>query len=453
MILLKKIKTLRFYDSIAAPLLIVIPLLFPFFIHSFLKYDIQYTWRWMLQLTSIQRTYVDSETNYPIIGALATSWLAKLIRLITPHLTSYFAFSGFAFTYRAALAIFDSANACLMAILARQLGFRFPHLVALLIFLLPSTWVMGACWGQVDNVSLLFFLLSSVLYVHVSKSIQNKSSKILLLYPAFVFSILLFLCTKQTFIFTAIVLGVLSVLSGFSVFKTFSKRITMLTVGAASLFILFFLIIDHWFILPPPYRSHLMYVFSVAPERSTGYFMLSKNGFSVWNFMQIFNPNSAFITIFAGLTPWFVGRFIAALFLLATLCCVVAHSLFGSVQDLEGVRMGIFLAAFINLPFNLFLTGLHERHLYLFYPVILITFYAIKDRVRNEFQFRLILASLIVGAFFYGLFAYSLISSFWQWKQRLLWVSAYHIFLFCCLLMVWVRIEKNWIRSRRHTAD
>ena len=101
-----------------------------------------------------------SYPNYPAIGMLLSAGAIKAIRSVS-GISDVHTLSSI---FRYYLAFFDALNFLLYLWLTNLMNFRFPILIAAAIAIIPSTWVGDAVWGQIDNISLFFCLLSSICF-------------------------------------------------------------------------------------------------------------------------------------------------------------------------------------------------------------------------------------------------------------------------------------------------
>ena len=104
--------------------------------------------------------------TYPIVGLLVSAGLIHVLDSVH-SLETYQLF-------RLVTSIVDAANLFLLYLLMKQLGVRKSALWAGIVGLLPSSWVGGALWGQIDSYSQFFLLLTLLIIAHLNKAILHK---------------------------------------------------------------------------------------------------------------------------------------------------------------------------------------------------------------------------------------------------------------------------------------
>jgi hypothetical protein len=199
--------------------------------------------------------------------------------------------------------------------------------------------------------------------------------------------------------------------------------------------------------LPQPYFSHLLYVWETGSHHSE---IIAGNGFNLWIFLGRDIWSSARVPLTAQLpvlTPYGLGML---LFLLFTLLITGSWFLFLRRQFQQGetcfnremLLNGIFFLALINLGFNIFLTGTHERYLYHFYPYLLIAWLGLASY--NRWFTPKSLPLLIFGANLYGVFMLQIIPNLdfrlGYWPHWLL--GSFHLGLLIYLTVVFFRYQK-----------
>lgn len=331
--------------------------------------------------------------NYPILGMFSSagvmSWLTtldfeKAVRL-----------------FRTYLALADGVNALLIFWLLRKFDVPRPAFWAGLLALSVSSWAGGAIWGQIDGVSQFFLLLTLVW------AVTFRPAAHLRLYLA-VFAVLLAfnLLTKQQTIFSVFSLGLLLLAQLW--FNSHSwRQLALNCVYSLAFFLAALLGWDIVLRLPAPYFSHFYYIWKAGRVYSG---MLSANGFNLWLFSGRDPQSLSTIPIIGGariFSPYWVG-----ILLFAAFVGLITFSLFLFVLKRHSngerpIEPGIWLnfvfhLTLVNLAFNVFLTGTHERYLFHFYPFLLITLLALSQHYFRIHKWLLIF--VFMGANLYGLF-------------------------------------------------
>jgi hypothetical protein len=339
--------------------------------------------------------------------------------------------------------------------------FRFPILIGLMLLILPSTWAGAAVWGQIDNISLFFILLSTIfvfkswLAININKKNQKIwQSGIWLILASL--SICLCILTKQLNIFSLPFLMILFCVTAWKFWENFNFRGIFLLAFSLMILAISFRYIDTLLEIPAQYY-HSSYWF-VWKEGSQQGDQISGNGFNLWVFLARNMRSSSHISLFNfkigswqhGISPYQAGIFLYSTFL--------SFLIFGAFKGISQVlkrriyveekdKAGNFLMALLclfhglsHLLFNIFLSGTHERYLYVGYPFILIAaiwFYINKIAV----SWRLILF-LFFTASAYGYFVFSIIKRipilFPLQSQQFL--ASIHLFLLVLILDVWIQV-------------
>ena len=117
---------------------------------------------------------------------------------------------------------------------------------------------------------------------------------------------------------------------------------------------------------------------------------IAANGFNLWVFLTNNHRTSSLVPFWNDVTPYQVG-FIG-------FCLAVIGSIYNYLRRKLSIYYSLWLICMVNLSFNVFLTGTHERYLYYFYPFLLLMAFLNKNRI--------FLGITIVGGVIYGLFVY-----------------------------------------------
>lgn len=391
--------------------------------------------------------------NYPLVGVAASGGVIAALQ----QAFSLGDVEEIARAYRLFLALFDAADFALLVLIGRALGLRHAVVLALVIEGLPATWAGGAVWGQIDTIS-QFFLLASLLGLMRAYQLAGTPARA----RAHGFFLLgvsaLALCalTKQLTIFSIVGAAPL----GVAVLWRFAGSRRGLALGLASLALAggLFLVLDRLAEVPGYFGSSLLYVWLGGGSHHGR--IISGNGFNIWVFLgrdMASSSDDPFATATLlgrafNLTPRVAGFVLYALAGLA-LAAPLWRFARGAVSRAAGegdarVLAGCLLAvAMMNLGFNVFLTGTHERYLYHFYPFALLVLAVLAPRAVRAPLIGLFLAS---GAL-YGLFVLSMIRDLpgvlaaWVRPEAL---AGLHVLLLLALSALILRLGAARGRSR-----
>jgi hypothetical protein len=212
------------------------------------------------------------------------------------------------------------------------------------------------------------------------------------------------------------------------------------------------LLIDLNLNLPLSFISHLQYIWATGSRHGD---TISSFGFNIWIFLAQNPFGSSHNVINVGLNPIFSIPIVPynlgiAFFLLSTSAFSVyflkylidKFSKGIHILDGEMILGFLFHLSLVNLSFNLFLTGTHERYLFYFYPFLFVAFLGLESY--NSLFNRKLLYVLIAGAVSYGLVLYiyliGAIKSFGQMPFKAL--SVFHLAFFVYLVILFVRYFK-----------
>jgi hypothetical protein len=370
--------------------------------------------------------------NYPIVGMLSTAGWISLLRLAdTPDP---------ALSFRLILSIVDGLNVLLIYFLLKELSIKDAAGKAGVIGLLVSSWAGGALWGQIDNVSQCFLLLTLLWMVkyHLSK----KDTLPLFLGIAGLFLAFMVL-TKQLIIFSFFSLELL-------ILATVWRGRHWLSAMGYSLYhfavLLFF--VFGWDLFLDPVKKNWSHLQLIWGERSTHGGILSANGINLWNLLPrpMDGSSASPFPLFAGthlekiITPgnigWFVFVILAALITVSTVWKTrKLNSPDGQFLGREALLNYVLHLAILNLIFNVVLTGTHERYLYHFYPLIFIAivgFAEIDDRL-----WRFPLPVLLLGSTLYGVFVLGVLWGAFAYRNYVVHdlLAVFHAALLCALIV------------------
>jgi hypothetical protein len=373
---------------------------FPKFFHAS---DIDEFWRWSQSWNvNWKNIYVDcTRCNYPFIGTLASAGVMSLIgadsfkHTITP--------------FRFYLATIDALNLVILFWILKKFQVKYAALWAGFVGLSPSSWIGTSVWGQIDGTGFTLILLTIILFI--SFNLAEKPG--LLRYYLFIFItgllISLSILSKQLLIFSLISVGFMALIN--IIFYT--RKIIGFLLGL--LLLLFsvatpILLIDSNLYLKPPFISHLQYVWETGGKQSD---MVTSFGLNIWEFFvsdryasshDVINIrlNSVFLISFIpynlGIVLFILSLTIFSGYFLRYLLTRYRQEL--QFFDREMILGFLFHLALVNLSFNLFLTGVHERYLFYFYPFLILTWLGL-ERYSPSFT-RKGLYVFFAGAIAYG---------------------------------------------------
>ncbi len=330
--------------------------------------------------------------NYPVIGLLSSTGLMRIVNSNIAH-------------FLLALTIFDFVNVFLFYSILKRLKVNRAALWAGLIGLLPSTWVGGSFWGQIDHIGQLILLLSilTTLWFQQKKIQTNKSFIIYLAIISILFG--LALLTKQLLLFSLFPLSVMVLIF---IFKQSSLKPIQALKYIGICFVFTFapiFLFDVWLNVPEPYLfSHLERVFSTGSGHMN---KISGNGFNIWILLGRDMWSSSDIPFYKSLTPKNTGLFLFLAVLIAQTIILInkLKQNWNIATNTDLVVLSLFYLALVNLSFNLFLSGTHERYLFHFYPFILMALLATRNYIGVGLS--------ILGAGIYGCFVFTILYPKW----------------------------------------
>lgn len=368
--------------------------------------DMSGIYQWWVALDQLGvGIYKNDSINYPGLGVLSVSGIGWLVNQIHPDAIN----TEFILIYRVILVWFHTLNVLIMYYLLNRLGVAAASWWVLCIALLPSSWLGGAVWGQVDTVTQFFLLIAYVSVLWCHSLIQRSPGRSFFL--AFFIAILLggasalILLHKQLGYFSlpAIGLGLIGLLAHASCRRKYWLALGCIaSIGVSTVMVT---LPDHFLVLPHDYRSHILLV--LFSGRSGHGNVISSNGFNLWT---LFFSGSSSPILTCGLSVKSIGLI---------LFCSIGFSLWASaayfiwnyVRSCE--RFSIRIVAGIvflvhgahNLLFNIVLTGTHERYLFHCYPFLLMAYSLFGRRIVGKWEILIALA----GALVYGEFVRSVL--------------------------------------------
>ncbi len=431
------------------------------FPESYHHYDMSAFWKWSQYWSESWRAiYINCDTcNYPIMGMLSSAGLLSLLGILFNS-----DFHDTVFVFRLLLGLIDGGNVLLMFWLLKQLSIKHSAFWAGIVGILPSSWAGGALWGQIDGVSQCSILITVGWIVRMNKKAPPGKTTFAVYLAISSVMLSWIILTKQLTLFSCVPLGLLLTTNIFFFSRKWSERIAYALLMMVT-FVVSNVVWDSFLSLREPYVSHLYYIWKTG---STQGGIISGNGFNVWMFLgrnmssssdiAIFNNSLTKSHIVLSITPYIAGVVLFAVFnSLTTLSLLLfARKHFMGVEQFLNVDIlssFIFLLALVNLSFNVFLAGTHERYLYHFYPFIIVACLGLRKQnllFSNYLICEVILGSILYGSFVLGILAgrFNSIGYIPHWILGL-----FHVGLLCSLLMVFLNHHEfnenvRWIASR-----
>lgn len=370
------LKNWGFYLAIII-LPVTLRLLFYSVYHSF---DVGTFENWTPYLTPFREVYTtDCFCNYPIIGLFLSSGMMKIL-------------FGSYFLYFAYLSLVESLNALLFYKILNLLNIKRVKLFSLIFIFLPSTWAGASIWGQIDHVGFTFILFLLITLVKLLNPLKSKDYLLHILIGIFIY---LALFTKQLLALPLFPLG-LFLLYKFIFKKGSWKNFVFQFLGFFIPFLSFELF------LKLPTDSKITHYEHILKTGSSHINIVVQHGVSIWNFFFDNDLVSAHTRLFNFMSVKEIGLILSVAFL-----TVITFLFFKAIKkfDTRNLQFGLltFYVALCNLAVNLFLSGIHNRYLYYFYPFLLLSYCCIPQLFKNRFDKILIL----VGSFTYGFFILS----------------------------------------------
>ncbi|MGK7939553.1 MAG: hypothetical protein AB4062_05260 [Crocosphaera sp.] len=454
----------RKYQKEISVTLIFIGIIFPFllliFFDSYHRFDVGVFQKWAEcwgDQVYLQCKY--GSPNYPMAGLAMTAGIINAIKS-TFNITDS---KTLAYIFRYFLAIFDSLNFLLLVYLAKIIRLPLPIIFSLIVLMIPATWAGTAVWGQIDGVSLFFGLASAIcifqswLFIS-SDNQQNNLGKPLIFWIAGTVLFSVYLLTKQLTIFSLPFFFLLSIITLIQFWTKLGYRGIIIVVIGLVISAFSFSYFDSFFPVAEEFNNS-SYWFVWAGGGSEHGKKIAGNGFNMWIFLfrnQKASSVEPFFSLNIGgftssLSPYKVGiylycSFIA--FLLFTGCrsgwqflkkIIIAPRKDKLIYSIVPVLC--FFHGLCHLSFNVFLTGTHERYLYLGYPFLLIAVTWFYSRKIGFSWYSTLFC--FISSFIYGSFVYSRIGTlpsilFFLTEPKFLGIV--HIFLLVVLSYHWLQV-------------
>jgi hypothetical protein len=297
--------------------------------------DVAFFHRWYQAVSEGPAFYRDGPgLNYPIVGVLLVAGPSCLVERALGHALSLGAYT---LVLKATLIAGEIALLVGASSLARALGHDRPRRLALLLYLLPSTWAGGAWFGQIDvwGTALLFAAALGLARYHAAP----RAGALALALAGLVLAAL----TKQLTWFA------LPPLAAWLVHGLVRHGRRAHQLGAL-LAPLALHVPDLVLVLPEGHRSHLLFVLLHGSRHGE---LVVASGASLWSLIAPGGTPSRAV-VWLGLPSETWGWLAFALAALAVAALTWRRF---------GPRGAVLAAALLELAMALLLTGVHERYL------------------------------------------------------------------------------------------
>jgi hypothetical protein len=396
-----------------------------------------------------------TSANYPIMGILCSAGALRALAALFHPVDN----SAHIQLLRHFLAAFEVIQFLLLGSLARSMGMRRPWLAALVVRLVPSSWVGGAVWAQIDGVTQVFLLGSLAACARAWQSTRlNRFRPAIAWLSVACLSSFLSLLTKQLAVFSMpwLCLGLL-ICSAY-VMQRWRWRGLVGVVVALVVALVVAGVIDQILFVPDGFHgSSLLYAWgdrgNVNHEGK-----IAGNGFNLWVLLGRDMWSSSSVPFFTwdlgartiAFRPLGTGHalFLAASALLLWLFVRAQPNWWGRIPRLADVDLGrllttlVFAVGLQNLALCVFLSGTHERYLYHGYFFLILAVLRLWDarRASGATLFAVLAAGTCYGGFVYAIMS-SLPDVFFIVRRHEFQASL-HLFLFFALAYVF------WIAGR-----
>lgn len=380
--------------------------------------------------------YINCKTcNYPFIGTLLSGGLMSTINYENVARTIN--------RFRYYLAIVDGLNIFIFYFILARLQVRNAPLWAGVLGLLPSSWVSSSVWGQIDGIGQLLILLFFAIFISFNAKPRPRwQTYIYFFVTGFLLSLMLL--TKQLIYFSMGALGLILLVNMVRLSRNTSNFFLYALTSAAA-FLLPALVVDLNLKINPPYVSHLQYVLATGSQHGD---KIASLGFNIWVFYTKDLLGSSHIPLqigdlsFAPLTPFSGGYILFGILVVFLFSLFIINIRLQNTEtqafNTQQIATAFVFFSFINLAFNLTLTGTHERYLYYFYPFIIIACLALMPYSR--FFNKITLTVLLSGALIYGVYLFVYLSGMVRVVDYLpiRIIATFHLGIFIYLLYLWI---------------
>lgn len=309
--------------------------------------DMRFFHAWFRAVQESNAFYRDGPgVNYPVLGVLAVSLPAWLVEAVSGRTLE---FAGYRLVLKTILVLAECGLVLSLGGLARELGARRPRLLALGVYLLPSTWAGGAWFGQIDVLGTWMLVIAARGFVRFAAVPHTRflATGLTGLHAA--------VLTKQLTLFSVPGLALLAGLGVARAGRSLSTGRTAGLVLAAVLSCAVWFLPDPFLELGRGWWSHLGYVLFGGGSAHGN--VLSGNGANIWGWLCADPDASALQTVWLGLSARAWGWLLFALVEAGLLAWLVRTR-----QRDPAVRLVLFVGL-TNLAMAVLLTGVHERYL------------------------------------------------------------------------------------------
>ncbi len=356
----------------------------------------------------------DCFCNYPIVGLLFSSGILKF-------------FNNDTFPFLIFLAIFDTVNIFIFYKILLKTKVKKPEYWSIVFAVLPAVWSAGSLWGQIDNIGLSFILLLVLMILHLDFDTQ-KRNKTWLFYMGIIMSLALLL--KQLTVFT--ILPLFFLIITLIIKEKQNKLLTFSYICLIILGLLFPIIIfDLWLKFPSNYISHIEKIVLYGSNHMD---KISGNGINIWMLLNRDMWSSSLTPFYHSLTPKNTGRLLFLVLSALTGLLLFLNVFSSSTKATKKtiVLNFILYICLINISFNLFLSGTHERYLFYFYPIMLL-YILIKHKNKYDIEKSLLFSLTIIGNVIYAAFIIGMLLNL-RYKDSHITLLFFHLIFYFILL-------------------
>jgi hypothetical protein len=315
--------------------------------------DIEFFHRWYLAVKEGAGFYRDGPgINYPIVGVVLVTGPALVLDGLRGHALDLATFTA---ALKSTLVLGEVALIIAAARLAGALGHPAPRSLAIVLYLLPSTWAGGAYFGQIDVWGTVLLLLCAERAIAYRRT--GAAAALTLALGAFMLALL----TKQLTLFALPALAALLAVG----LRSHARPSHWLLVASSPVLLL---AADPFLSLEAPYVSHLHFV--LAHGSSHGDLVVA-SGASLWSLVAVGGtPSASLMWLGLDAQVWGWLGFTAALVAIALR---TARQIRGHAPDDHATNRALVRAAGLSqLAMALLLTGVHERYLTHAIPLLIL---------------------------------------------------------------------------------
>ncbi|MFK8002193.1 MAG: glycosyltransferase family 39 protein, partial [Polyangiales bacterium] len=332
--------------------------------------DIRFFYEWYLSFREGAAFYRDGPgINYPILGVLFVCGPARLVEAFASE-AGALDFDTFRTVLKASLVLWEVALIPVVAGLARALGSKRPRLLALFLYLLPSTWATGALFGQIDIAGTTFLVAAAWALLRFRESGSPRA------FIVAVLSLTAALLTKQLTWFCAPALVALALVA---LWQWQNPKLWALALLSPLLLI----VADPFLQLPAGYSGHLHFI--LAGGGSSHGDLVVASGASIWSVFYSGGTLSEDVR-FVGVGSFAWGWILWGVTQLCVLWRVKRASF--------STRAFVWWAGMSQLAMCTLMTGVHER-----YFVHAIPFLVLVSALRTRLGAALVFVAVACGVY------------------------------------------------------